>query len=120
MIGSTTIVDEGANRSQTQVHMETLDDKIAQSDKRNMIFCVNDQLFPVLQNLGFDFNTDKHEFVFDETENMTLSDQWTIVSEAMDHGFEMDIEELKKTYNLPITGKKEIANPKNGLTGNFQ
>lgn len=120
MIGSTTIVDEGANRSQTQVHIETLDDKIAQADKRNMIFCVNDQLFPVLHNLGFDFDPEKHEFVFDETENMTLGEQWKIVDEAMNQGYEMDIEELKKTYNLPITGKKEKINPLGGFGANFQ
>ena len=118
IIGSTTIVDEGANRSQTQVHITTLDDKIAQADKRNMIFCVNDQLFPVLQNLGFNFDPAKHEFVFDETENMTLTEQWKIVDEAMNQGFEMDMEELKKTYNLPITGKKD--KPTAGFGANFQ
>lgn len=121
MIGSTTIVDEGANRSQTQVHVATLDDKIAQSDKRNMIFCVNDQLFPVLQNLGFPFNPESMEFVFDETEDLTLNQQWEITKGAIDAGFELDIDELVKTFNLPIIGKREVQNPLNtGFSANFQ
>lgn len=121
MIGSTTIVDEGANRAQTQVHLGTLDDKITQSDRRNMIFCVNDQLFPVLQNLGFPFNPETMEFVFDETEDLTLNQQWEITKSAMEAGYEMDAEELKKTFNLPITGKKQVQNPSNtGFSANFQ
>jgi len=120
-IGSTTIVDEGANRSQTQVHIETLDDKIAQSDRRNMIFCVNDQLFPILNNLGFDFDTEKHEFVFDETEDLTLNEQWEITKGAIEAGYELDIDELVKTFNLPITGKRQVQNPLNtGFSANFQ
>ena len=120
-IGSTTIVDEGANRSQTQVHISTLDDKIALSDKRNMIFCVNDQLLPVLQNLGFPFNPDTMEFVFDETEDLTLNQQWEITKSAIDSGYEMDADELKKTFNLPITGKKEKQNQLNtGFSANFR
>jgi hypothetical protein len=121
MIGSTTIVDEGANRSQTQVHIATLDDKIAQSDRRNMIFCVNDRLFPILNSLGFDFDTEKHEFVFDETEDLTLNQQWEITKSAIESGYEMDAEELKKTFNLPITGKRQIQNPLDtGFSANFR
>jgi hypothetical protein len=120
IIGSTTIVDEGANRAQTQVHIGTLDDKIALSDKRFVMFCVNDQLFPILQNLGFDFNTETMEFVFDETESMTLTEQWNIAKEAMNY-FELDPDELMKTYNLPIIGKKERnQNPLSGFSANFR
>lgn len=121
MIGSTTIVDEGANRAQTQVHLGTLDDKITQSDRRSMMFCINDQLFPVLQSLGFPFNPDTMEFVFDETEDLTLNQQWEITKSAIEAGYEMDAEELKKTFNLPITGKKQVQNPSNtGFSANFQ
>ncbi len=125
IVGSTTMVDEGANRSQTEIHEKTLDDKIAMSDRRNMMFCINDQLFPVLQNLGFNFDNTKHEYVFDETEDQTLSEQWTIAKEAMELGYEMDTDELIKTYNLPIKGKKEISPLNTGkspvaFTGNFR
>lgn len=119
-VGSTTMVDEGANRSQTEVHEKTLDDKISLSDKRNMMFCINDQLFPVLQSLGFNFDNTKHEFVFDENESLTLSEQWKITQEALNQGYEMDEDELRKTFNLPITGKKEKLNPLPGFGANFQ
>lgn len=119
LIGSTTIVDEGANRSQTQVHMDTLDNKLAQADKRSMMFCINDKVFPILKNMGFDFDNTTMEFVFDETENQTLTEQWNIVEKALNH-YELDPEELIKTFNLPIVGKKEQnQNPLNGFSANF-
>ncbi|MDL2314776.1 DUF935 domain-containing protein [Bacteroidales bacterium OttesenSCG-928-C19] len=116
-LGSTTITDEGANRNQTQVHVETLDDKLALDDKRMIMFLVNDDLFPILQLFGFPFNKDTMEFVFDETEELTLEEQWKITNEALNH-FELDENELKKTFNLPIIGKKE--RPAGGFTSNFQ
>lgn len=128
MVGATTITDEGANRAQTQVHSANLDDKISLSDKRSAIFVINDQVFPILQNLGFDFNPETMEFVFDETEDLTLVQQWTITQGAIDSGYELDPEELKKIFNLPITGKRtdtatdlSSGNPKGkGISANFR
>lgn len=116
LLGSTTIVDEGANRAQTQVHENTLDDKISLDDKRMVMFTVNDLLFPVLQNLGFSFDNSKMKFQFDETEALTLAEQWRITNEALLH-FDMDMDEIKKTFNLPITERK-ISN--GGFAENFQ
>jgi len=118
IVGSTTMVDEGANRSQTQVHQETLDDKISASDKRMITFVINDQLFPVLQSFGFPFDPLKMEFKFDENEDLSLSEQWKITSDALKY-YELDEAEIKKTFRLPILGKKE-ATPKGGLSSNFQ
>ncbi len=108
MVGSTTMVDEGANRAQTQVHADTLDDKISLSDKRMIAFVVNDKLFPLLQKLGLPFDNTKMRFQFDETEDLTLSEQWKITSDALQY-YELDDEEVKKTFNLPIIGKKAKA-----------
>jgi hypothetical protein len=118
-IGSTTLTDEGANRSQTQVHMQTLDDKIAAADKRLITFVINDQLFPLLQNLGLPFDNTKMAFQFDETEDLTLPEQWNITREALIH-YDLDEDEIKKTFNLPIVGKKIPTDTGGGLFGNFQ
>lgn len=119
-LGSTTVVDEGANRSQTQVHVETLDDKIATDDKRMIMFIVNDVLFPLLQSFGFPFDNKKMAFQFDETEDLTLNEQWEITNGALTH-YELDEQKVAQTFNLPITGKKErTANPFNGFSANFQ
>jgi hypothetical protein len=117
-LGSTTMTDEGANRAQTEVHQATLDDKISLADKRMIMFAVTKDLFPLLQSLGFPFDNTKMGFQFDETEDLTLTEQWKITSEALNN-YDLDEQEIAKTFNLPITGKKEY-NPLGGFSGNFQ
>jgi len=117
IVGSTTMVDEGANRAQTQVHQETLDNKISASDKRMIMFVVNDQLFPVLQSFGFPFDNTKMAFQFDENEDLTLTEQWKITSDALKF-YELDEAEVKKTFKLPIKGIKKQST--GGLSSNFQ
>lgn len=108
IVGSATMTDTAGNRSQTEVHERTLDDKIATNDKRFFGFIVNDQLFPVLQQMGFPFDNTKMEFVFDETETMTMSEHWKMVWEAISE-FEIDTEWIATTFNIPITGVKTTA-----------
>jgi len=114
IVGGTMVSDNGSSRSQSEVHERTLDDKISVSDQRFCRFLVNDQLFPVLQALGFPFDNTKHKFQFDETESLGLMDHWKIVSEASQR-FEFDDKGVKwiaKTFNLPITGIKAVSNSK--------
>lgn len=116
MLGGTMITDNGSSRSQAQVHERTLDDKISVSDQRFFRFVVNDQLFPILQQMGFKFNNETMSFQFDETEELSLSDHWKIVSEAVDK-FEFDdkgVEWIAKTFNVPITGLKKTTTPAPG------
>ena len=117
-LGSTTMTDTSANRSQTEVHERTLDDKIAFADKRNIVFIVQNQLFPILQSLGFKFDATKMLFKFDETEDLSLTEHWKIVSDAANH-YELDEKVIAETFNLPIIGKKQ-AQTLGGLSANFR
>ncbi|OFX62706.1 MAG: hypothetical protein A2066_18935 [Bacteroidetes bacterium GWB2_41_8] len=130
IVGGTMVSDNGASRSQSEVHERTLDDKISVADQRFFRFVVNDQLFPILQSLGFPFDNTKMKFQFDETESLGLMDHWKIVSEASEK-FEFDdkgVEWIAKTFNLPITGIKAVTPPeprseskgKNNFSANFQ
>jgi phage gp29-like protein len=119
IVGSTTLTDEGANRAQTQVHIDMLDYKISLSDKRMIAFVVNDKLFPVLQSFGLPFDNTKSEFRFDDTEDLSLNQQWEIVRDALLH-YEMDVDEIKKTFNLPVIATKQNAGNEEGITGNFR
>jgi hypothetical protein len=110
IVGSATLTDKSSNRSQTEVHERTLDNKISINDKRFITFVINDQLFPVLQAMGLPFDNTKMQFVFDETENLSLTDQWNMVYQATDK-FDMDIDWISTTFNLPITGLKALAPP---------
>lgn len=106
IIGSSTLTGNTANRSQTEVHERTLDDMISANDKRFISFIVNDQLFPLLQSMGLPFDNQTMAFVFDETESLTISEQWTMVKEAAIL-YELDTDWVASTFNLPITGIRQ-------------
>lgn len=121
ILGGTMLTDNGSSRSQSEVHERTLDDKISITDQRFVRFVVNDQLFPVLQSLGYPFDNTKVSFSFDETEELSLTEHWDIVSDAIDK-FEFDdkgVEWIAKTFNIPVTKLKQKADPQN-QNGNFK
>lgn len=122
IIGGTMVSDNGSSRSQSEVHERTLDDKIAVADQRFFRFVVNDQLFPILQSLGFPFDNTKMAFQFDETESLNLTEHWKIISDASEK-FEFDksgVEWIAKTFNIPITGiKKNSTSKQNDPNASF-
>lgn len=107
IVGGTMVVDDGSSRSQSEVHERTLDDKIAESDRRMVEFFVNGKLIPLLRTYGFKF-TDTSVFEFDRTESLSLSAHWDIVNEVLTH-YEVDEEWISSTFNVPIKGKKQNA-----------
>ncbi len=108
LVGSTMLSDQGSNRSQTEVHERTLDDKISQADKRNITFIVNDWLLPLLQMQGYRVSLDdSFEFKTAEQE-MDLDKLWNITSGLLGHGFDVEQDWVSKTFNIPLGAKKKI------------
>ncbi|SDC53029.1 phage portal protein family protein [Williamwhitmania taraxaci] len=108
IVGGTMVVDSGSSRSQSEVHERTLDDKIAESDRRMVEFFVNGKLIPLLRTYGFKF-TDTSVFEFDRTESLSLTAHWDIVYELLNY-YEVDEEWVSTTFNVPIKGKR-LAQP---------
>ena len=107
MVGSNTLTENAANRSQTEVHERSLDFKISQADRRDIAFNVNDELIPLLIAHGYSqlSNDDVLEWV-ESKEEIDLNQYWTIVQGIMqDH--EVETEWLSQTFNVPIVGKKQ-------------
>ena len=112
LVGSTMLSDQGSNRSQTEVHERTLDDKISQADKRNIGFIVNDLLLPLLQLQGYSISPEDYfEFKTAEQE-ADLNQLWTITSGLLTSGFEVEQDWISKTFNIPLGAKKKISIPK--------
>ena len=108
LVGSTMLSDQGSNRSQTEVHERTLDDKISQADKRNIGFIVNDILFPLLQEQGYSISPEDYfEFKTAEQEN-DLTELWNITSGLINNGYEVEQDWISKTFNIPLGAKKKI------------
>lgn len=110
IVGSTTLTEEATNRSQTEVHERSLDFKISQADRRDIGFTVKDLLIPLLaihfptlfnSNDVFEWNEAKEE--------IDLNKLWEIVQGILEE-YDVEIEWLSKTFNIPIIGKKKRIN----------
>lgn len=111
LVGSTMLSDQGTNRSQTEVHERSLDNRIAQADKRKIQFIVNDQLFPLLRLQGYNISEDDiFEWKTAEQET-SLTELWTITSGLLLNGYEVQQEWMSQTFNIPIEGKKKTLTP---------
>jgi hypothetical protein len=84
-------------------------------------FVINDRLFPLLQTFGLPFDNTKMLFRFDEVEDLPLKEQWAITRDALLY-FDLDADEIKKTFHLPVTGvkKRQDVPVAGGLAANFQ
>jgi hypothetical protein len=103
------------------VHERTLNEKIAESDRRMIEFTVNNKLIPLLANWGVSLK-EGERFVFDRSEELSLKEHWEVIAGAMQY-YEMDEVILKKDFKLPIIGKKEQSQPTSssgGISANFQ
>lgn len=103
--GGTMISDDGASRSQSEVHERNLDDKIAAADQRIVAFTVNGQLLRIMQMFGFDINPETDEFVFDVSVKMSLKDYSEIVFKLLEKGYPIPTKWISKTFNIPIDGE---------------
>ncbi|MBE9468985.1 MAG: DUF935 family protein [Bacteroidetes bacterium] len=117
IVGGTMISDDGSSYSQSEVHERTLNDKIAEADRRIIEFTVNNKLIPLLRNYGIKFN-DNERFVFDRSERLSLTEHWKIVSGILQN-YDVDDEWISRSFNVPIIGKKQQSVGA-GITANFR
>ncbi|MCT4698466.1 phage portal protein family protein [Tenacibaculum haliotis] len=111
LVGSTMLSDQGSNRSQTEVHERTLDNKIAQADKRLISFIVNDQLFPLLESQGYKISPeDMFEFK-PAKQVLSLKELWKVTDGLLKSGHEIPLDWLSKSFNIPIDSKKKTLTP---------
>ncbi|QSS96596.1 DUF935 family protein [Psychroflexus sp. ALD_RP9] len=111
LVGSTMLSDQGSNRSQTEVHERSLNEKIAASDKRSVMFMVNDQLLPLLRWHGYNISDDDvFEFKTAEQE-VELSKLWEITNGLLAQGFNVEQNWISQTFNIPIEGERVVKTP---------
>lgn len=107
LVGSNTLGQNAANRSQTEVHERSLDYKISQADRRDIAFNVNDCLLPMLKKQGYNYISDDDIFEWIESkEEIDLVQFWSITQGIM-LDYEVEQDWLSETFNVPIVGKKQ-------------
>ena len=102
ILGGTMISDNGSSKSQGTVHQDTMN-IIAERDRKKSEYAFNRKVMLVLRMFKMPF-ADTDEFVFDRTEALTLLEHWTIISKAIELGYEIDNDWVSSTFNFPITG----------------
>ncbi len=120
IVGGTMIADDGSSRSQSEVHERTLNEKIAEADRKLVEFTVNNKLMPMLIANGLYKFKEGDKFVFDRTQELTVKEHWEMINQAATY-YDMDEDVLRKDFGLPIVGAKNLlSQPTGGLTANFQ
>ena len=109
LVGSNTLGQNAANRSQTEVHERSLDYKISQADRRDIAFNVNDRLLPMLKMQGYSYISDDDIFEWIESkEEIDINQFWKIAQGIM-QDYEVEQDWLSETFNVPIVGKKTVT-----------
>lgn len=107
--GGTMVTDDGSSRSQSEVHERNLDNKLAESDRRQIQFVVNNQLIPIMHYWGWPLNPETDKFQWDDTFELSLNQHWNVVNQILTR-YTVDQEWIANTFKVPITG--ELHAPK--------
>jgi phage gp29-like protein len=114
--GVTMISDNGSSKSQGEVH-ERIFKTIVDSDATDFEAQVNYAIGPQLQQLGYPFNPETEEWIFDKNELLSLGALWNIVQGVLKF-YEVDEVWLKEKFGIPVT-KQRSAPLGDGTSGNI-
>lgn len=102
VLGNTMTVDDGSSHSQSQVHEQVTSD-IVDSDKREIMFLINEKLIPFLIKKGYPLEGKK--FKWDQSEKLSIIEHAEIDKWLIDY-FDIEVDYFKNKYNSSITGYK--------------
>lgn len=105
LLSGTMVTDNGSSRSQSEVHERTLDDKVAEDDRRVITFTVNDQIIPMLALWGHDLNPEVDRFRFEPSNQLTLDKLWTML-DGMLNRFDIPLDWISRKFGVPIDALK--------------
>jgi SPP1 gp7 family putative phage head morphogenesis protein len=110
----TMISDNGSSLSQSKVHQD-INAKIIDSDAADFAGVMNWTVGPQLAALGYGFNPATQEWIWDDTEAMSLGSLWNITQGVLKF-FEVDETWLTEKFGIPITGKRATPIQESGST----
>jgi len=108
VLNSTMTLDNGSSRSQSEVHLEILQNVI-ETDADFIRDLVNNRLIPFMIMHGFPVKGVRLDW--NSAIDYTPSEQIAYEKMLLDSGYEIDPEYFNEKYNVKITGKKEPAKP---------
>lgn len=103
ILNQTMTIDSGSSLSQSEVHLEILDNVI-QSDKKMLAYNINDHLIPFMLSHGFPLSG--LHFEWDDSADYSPSEQREIERVLLQY-YDIDPQYFTDKYNVPITGVRD-------------
>lgn len=100
--GQNRVMQKGGSYAKEKA-MENETDELTQADKKFMYHIFNDQLKPLLINLGYPININD-DIVFDDEKQLTDEERIKIYKTLSDMGYTFDQTEIEKEFSVKITG----------------
>lgn len=98
----TMTTDNGSSRSQSEVH-ERKEEKVENSDLSFIEFEWNDKLIPILIQHGYQLEGKR--FMFDRSRALEAPEQWKIVNDLLNQGYEVEDDYIRQTFYVPVIGR---------------
>jgi hypothetical protein len=110
ILNQTMTIDNGSSLSQSEVHLQVLENVI-EADADLVRDLINNRLLPFMAMHGFP--VEGHRFDWDDSVNYTPDQMRNIEQMLLSGGYEIDPKYFVDKYNITITGKREPAAPSN-------
>ena len=104
ILNQTMTIDSGSSLSQSEVHLEVLENVIS-VDEKFLKNIVNNRLIPFMAHHGFP--VEGYTFVWDDTPTYTPEQIRQTEQMLINGGYEIDPQYFIDKYSIPITGKSE-------------
>lgn len=114
ILGQTMTLDSGSSLSQSQVHLEVLQN-LVEKDADMLRDVINDKLIPFLNNKGFNLNNIRFDWVNDT--QYSPEQQLQMEQMLLNAGYEIDSDYFQQKYGVPINGKKQNILVNNSFFG---
>ncbi len=98
--GQTMTTMDGSSRSQSETHMKT-QDEITADDLQDTHDYLNDELIPILRNLGYDI-PEAYYFDLMQRTNIPIGEKSKIDDILLKNGYRLDTEYVEETYNVKL------------------
>jgi len=105
VLGGTMVSDNGSSRSQSEVHERTAEEYCS-ADLQFITRLVNDKLLPLMSFHGLGF--ENLFFQFDNTEKVTIDEQFAFDSKLLDY-YDIPTNYILQKYGTPVEAKAQPA-----------
>lgn len=111
IIGQTMTIEDGSSLSQSQTHLQVLQN-LVDEDAKMLAYVINNQLMPRMARHGFPVSGMR--FAWDESVDYTPEQQLAYETMVVDR-YDVDPKYFADKYNMPVGERRQPADPFGGM-----